>query len=443
MEDSRDDSGYFDKIGRNSRKQSMDAEAGVWSNHPPPTVDANNRPPLWAVTPPSQRSSTSSTDTQKHYHQQQLQQQQALWPVQSTSDMSLVSLGEASTAVNSNALWPIHQDIHQHQQEQPSFWAVPPKQYPEETLTTSQSLWAIPPSTNQSNNVSANPSVNHYPNNTATSNTLTSSVSLWAVAPTNISAPTPSPSLWAIAPQQVKKAESSPNVPTTTSPVQQFGSENLNLHPSISAKTYMNSPPKKRGVQFSVSLEQGEEAEPESAASNGSAPIIEEGVESISLSDPPAAGLSIDTAPLLHHRNSTPISSPSGANDQDEGNWAERPSVEKLYKDIDKYLPGHDLDKEIIVEPSMGSTQTTTATLVTALPPGRRLQGHKKSIRNVAHEAHRNWRNAVNVIRANNLLRRRSTKMWHRTVEQVKPGMKANIQSDDLKPSKSKLFFLI
>lgn len=446
LEDCRDDSGYFDKMGgRTSRKQSMDADAGVWSNHPPPAVDANNRPHVWAATPPSQRSSTSSTDTQKHHYQQQLllqqqqqQQQQGPWPVQSHSDMSLVSLsnggGESSTT-----LWPVHQEIPQQQQE--PLWSGPPKQYhQEETLTTSQSLWAIPPSNNNNNhhhhNVSVNHSFNQYPNNTATSNTLTSSVSLWAVAPNNVSAPTPSPSLWAIAPQ-VKKAESAPIVPTTSSsPVQQFGSENLNLHPSISAKTHMNaSPPKKqpaRGVQFS---EQGEESSD-----------MEEGVENLSFSDPPS--LSIDTrtsSPPLHHRHSTPISSPSGPSQNDtaeEGNWAERPSVEKLYKDIDKYLPGHDLDKEIIVEPTHAN-QTTQATLVTALPPGRKLQGHKKSIRNVANEAHRNWKNAVNVIRANNLIRRRSTKMWHRTVEQVKPGMKAHLQSDNnLKPSKSKCLYI-
>ncbi|KAG2235652.1 hypothetical protein INT48_008528 [Thamnidium elegans] len=391
LEDSREDSGYFE---RTSRKQSIDADTSPWSLHPVPTVDANNRPHVWAVTPPSQRSSTSSTDTQN----------------------SDVGLSDPNTA-----LWPVHQEVPA---QEPSLWSVPPKNYHEEPLTTSQSLWAIPPSStttsNQHSITSPNASVNQYPNNTATSNTLTSSVSLWAVAPTNLSAPTPSPSLWAIVPQ-IKKAESSPTVPTTTSPVRQFGSENLNLHPSISAKTH--SPPKKRGVQFSE-----QQQTEESDAS------LEEGIESVSLSDPPSE-LSIDTAPTLHHRNSTPITSPSGLNDHEEENWAERPSVEKLYKDIDKYLPGHDLDKEIIVEPT-STNQTTQATLVTALPPGRKLQGHKKSIRNVANEAHRNWRNAVNVIRANNLLRRRSTKMWHRTVEQVKPGMKANLQTDDLKPSK-------
>ncbi|KAK4522027.1 uncharacterized protein ATC70_004566 [Mucor velutinosus] len=461
MEDSRDDSGYFDKTA--SRKHSMDADAGIWSTQPYPAaninnttnMDANSRTPY--ITPQSQRSSTSSTNDKSH-----------LWPVQSTSDMSLgSSLGDATTAVNSvnpNTLWPVHQDQplppppQQQQQHTPSFWAVPPKQHPEETITTSQSLWAIPPSNQRTMSDStcdlksaAAPALNKPVNN----NTLTSSVSLWAVAPSTVSAPTPSPSLWAIAPQQQKAA--SPPPPSSQqqeetnppeSPVQQFGSENLNLHPSISAKTY--SPPmNKRGVQFTTEVD--EDSEPHSAASTASAPALEEGIESISLSDPPLAHhhsqqqLSIDTSSsstiVGEH---SPISSPS-VQAEDEENWAERPSVERLYKDIDKYLPGHDLDKEIIVEPSTTATIVTAtqaptgATIVATLPPGRRLGGHKKSIRNVAHEAHRNWRNAVNVIRANNLIRRRSTKMWHRAVEQVKPGMKANLQSSDSKPKSKKL----
>jgi hypothetical protein len=466
MEDSRDDSGYFDKTA--SRKHSIDADAGNWSTHPYPatnninnnnnttTMDVNNRTPY--ITPQSQRSSTSSTNDKSH-----------LWPVQSTSDMSLgSSLGDATTAVNSvnpNGLWSVHQEQQQQQQHTPSFWAVPPKQHHEETLTTSQSLWAIPPSNQRAMNnstydlkLAAAPALNKPVNN----NTLTSSVSLWAVAPSNVSAPTPSPSLWAVAPSNVSAPTPSPSLwavapqqkqtpppsqqddsNNSNSPIQQFGSENLNLHPSISAKTY-SPPTNKRGVQFTTDID--EDLEPHSAASTASAPALEEGIESISLSDPSLAHhhsqqqLSIDTTSTAVGDQS-PVSSPSVQPEDDE-NWAERPSVERLYKDIDKYLPGHDLDKEIIVEPSTTATTVTAtqaptgATIVAALPPGRRLGGHKKSIRNVAHEAHRNWRNAVNVIRANNLIRRRSTKMWHRAVEQVKPGMKANIQPSDNKPSK-------
>ncbi|CEP11976.1 hypothetical protein [Parasitella parasitica] len=456
MEDSRDDSGYFDKSA--SRKHSIDADAGVWSVHPYPAsnsstnnnttnLDVNNRTPY--ITPQSQRSSTSSTNDKSH-----------LWPVHSTSDMSLgSSLGDATTAVNSvnpNALWPVHQDQtppvpqQQQPQQQTSFWAVPPKKHHEETLTTSQSLWAIPPSNQRTMSDStydlksaAAPALNKPVNNS----TLTTSVSLWAVAPTNVSAPTPSPSLWAIAPQQQHEIPPSKEYPSdSNAPIQQFSSENLNLHPSISAKTHSPSS-QTQGLQFSI--ENDESPEPRSASSTFTAPVLENGVDNLSLSDSPLPHhhsqqqLSIDTSTTLVGDQS-PASSPSVPPDDDE-NWAERPSIERLYKDIDKYLPGHDLDKEIIVEPSNTANTTTAtqaptgATIVDALPPGRRLGGHKKSIRNVVHEAHRNWRNAVNVIRANNLIRRRSTKMWHRAVEQVKPGMKANIQPGDNKPKSKKL----
>jgi hypothetical protein len=449
MEDSRDDSGYFDKM---SRKPSMDADAAVWPTHPPLTVDTNNRTPLWAVTPQSQRSSTSSTETQQkqqqqqqqYVYQQQQKQQNGLWPVQSTSDLSLgSSLGE--TIVNSNGLWPVHQDMPQLQPTtptpMPSLWAVPPKQpqKQEETITTSQSLWAIPPSNRSSATL-----VDSSFESKATPTTITSSVSLWAVSPSNVpAAPTPTPSLWAIAPQQPQQP---PQETDASSPeAQQFGSENLNLHPSISGKIYSTPQPKQqRGVQFSPMIEQDHNGN-DDASSTASAPTLEEGIEGISLTDPSPklshhhSALHIDTTAHAIDDSRSPIPSPSTTivDSSDEENWAERPSVERLYKDIDKYLPGHDLDKEIIVEPVQTPAVTpSNPTMVAALPPGRRLGGHKKSIRNVAHEAHRNWRNAVNVIRANNLIRRRSTKMWHRNVEQVKPGMKADIQTSDTKPSK-------
>ncbi|KAI7875134.1 Pkinase-domain-containing protein, partial [Lichtheimia hyalospora FSU 10163] len=109
----------------------------------------------------------------------------------------------------------------------------------------------------------------------------------------------------------------------------------------------------------------------------------------------------------------SPISTSHETSEHDDETWGERPSIEQLYRDIDKYLPGHDLDKEIFIDTSNGAAGA----------------GHKKSIRVVANEAHRNWRQAMNVIRVNHLLRRRSTKMWGRKVEQVKPGMIIEEQS--------------
>ncbi|ORX61370.1 Pkinase-domain-containing protein [Hesseltinella vesiculosa] len=130
--------------------------------------------------------------------------------------------------------------------------------------------------------------------------------------------------------------------------------------------------------------------------------------------------------PLSSSDNGSPTFSPSHellTDTEIEDNWAERPSIERLYRDIDKYLPGHDLDKEIMLDDQAG-TSTTPAVAAAPTPPPltRKLQGHKKSIRVVANEAHRNWKQAVNVIRVNNILRRRSTKMWGHRVQQVKPG---------------------
>lgn len=111
--------------------------------------------------------------------------------------------------------------------------------------------------------------------------------------------------------------------------------------------------------------------------------------------------------------------------------FGERPSVEKLYRDIDKYLPGHDLDKEILVEP------TQPATVISPVI-SRRLLGHRQSVRVVAKQAHQRWKQATNnVIMVNSLLRRKSTKMWGRAVERVKPGEeRCIIAADTLTPTK-------
>ncbi|KAI9316284.1 hypothetical protein BX666DRAFT_1949117 [Dichotomocladium elegans] len=160
--------------------------------------------------------------------------------------------------------------------------------------------------------------------------------------------------------------------------------------------------------------------------------------------------------------------------DQEEETWGERPSIEQLYRDIDKYLPGHDLDKEIFIEPSAAaagaampatsagerqqvqgepvvpiqsmapaqeredqdeaqeidqeqeeqvkSVESDRPPLVGTTGLSRRPLGYRKSIRVVAKEAHKNWRHSQNASRGG-MVRRRSTKMWDRTVEQVKPGM--------------------
>ncbi|CAO3678438.1 unnamed protein product [Rhizopus stolonifer] len=112
--------------------------------------------------------------------------------------------------------------------------------------------------------------------------------------------------------------------------------------------------------------------------------------------------------------------SPIGSHKSEE--FGERPSVERLYSDIDRYLPGHDLDQEILIE--------NTAP--------KRLLGHKPSVRVVAKEAHRRWKSRHV---GDSLLRRKSTKMWGSKVERVKPGEENRIVASD-RPVPTKMQWL-
>ncbi|KAI8333157.1 hypothetical protein BC941DRAFT_435237 [Chlamydoabsidia padenii] len=96
----------------------------------------------------------------------------------------------------------------------------------------------------------------------------------------------------------------------------------------------------------------------------------------------------------------------------DDNVWQERPSIEQLYMDIDKYLPDHDLDKEIEVE------RPPTPRSAEALAK----MNKRVSIRAVATNAHLTWRQSLNSIQLNQMMRRRSTKLWGHTLRQVKPG---------------------
>jgi hypothetical protein len=146
-------------------------------------------------------------------------------------------------------------------------------------------------------------------------------------------------------------------------------------------------------------------------------------IEGISLHDPPTPRFD-----NTDDRKSTQSS------DADEDMFGERPSVEKLYKNIDRYLPGHDLDKEIIVQPTVDQQQPHVA--------GKRPLGYRQSVRIVAKQAHNRWKQAVKIIQMNQVLRRKSTKMWDRKVERVKPGDEVSIASPD-KPRKSFIFILL
>ncbi|KAI8090997.1 kinase-like domain-containing protein [Gilbertella persicaria] len=138
-------------------------------------------------------------------------------------------------------------------------------------------------------------------------------------------------------------------------------------------------------------------------------PSIECAFEGVSLYDPPTP---IHDQPSHDFIQQTTlvVESPPSPTDSERPSEAivgERPSFERLYQDIDKYLPQHDVDKEIIQQKQ----------------PSRRLLGHRPSVRIVANEAHRRWKHLPKSI-----CRRKSTKMWDRLIERVKPGEENRIE---------------
>ncbi|KAG1642832.1 hypothetical protein G6F44_004434 [Rhizopus delemar] len=462
----------------NGQQHHESDEEAHTSNSGQQQQEAKQGASLWAVPPNKQQQETTAT-------------QVSLWAIPPKNGQGIKS--EAS-------LWAVPpNNDHQHEEKKPptiSLWAIPPSNKPpqkEEPKAPAASLWAVPPSSEQQQEEAKAPAASLWavsPNSGVQEENVKTTASLWAVPPNNNQqsveenlvsdhatsasrSDEPSTNLWAVPPKAPSKSSStssnvesncsantsstrtaavppsipSPSLwavaPSVTNETQQFSAENIDLHPSISNKTdhegsgedhrhsEEQQKPPQHAVRFLSEQDLESDRSRESITTVASAPphTLEESMEHMDLNKN-NNGLRVNTA----DRSTSPISptSPSSAfvDGCEDDNWAERPSVERLYKNIDKYLPGHDLDKEIIEEP-------TPAVMVNALPPGRKLQGHKKSIRNVANEAHRNWRNVITVVRANNLIRRKNTKMWHRAVEQVKPGMKTNDQqSGDLPKSK-------
>lgn len=257
-------------------------------------------------------------------------------------------------------------------------------------------------------------------------------VPLWHVPPsitTTAIEPTKPVSLWHIQPN-VATSTAAVTTTTTTTPSSETESKPVSLwhvQPSVSSSTTTTS--------TSHLWPTGDQR-------------TELSVEGISLYDPPTP--INDKAPECDFSTTSVVDTPPSPIGSDKTQKSEstttddtvmvgeRPSVEKLYRDIDKYLPGHDLDTEILVESTPATSGTTTPATATAspaaaIPPvvSRRLLGHRQSVRVVAKQAHQRWKQATNnVIMVNHLLRRKSTKMWDRQVERVKPGQERNIITD-------------
>ena len=141
-----------------------------------------------------------------------------------------------------------------------------------------------------------------------------------------------------------------------------------------------------------------------------------------------------DTPPASHLLNSTLASNqPPAASarpgstfiDADGDCWAPRPPPENIYDRLDQFFSKHDLDKPVI-EAVSGDTSPTTAEPA-ILPPNpvndskARIRG-KKSIRIVVEE-HKKRIDRTSMADpaafANNILRKRNTKLWGSKLEEL------------------------
>lgn len=107
-----------------------------------------------------------------------------------------------------------------------------------------------------------------------------------------------------------------------------------------------------------------------------------------------------------------------------------------MYRRLDTFFPDHDLDKPVIDTTSGGTSPTTAEPTVVPQPaPADKRSRHKKSIRVVAEEhkqkmIDRSSRILSTTAAANNMLRKRSTKLWGSRLEEVTPGqIKAGLAS--------------
>lgn len=151
---------------------------------------------------------------------------------------------------------------------------------------------------------------------------------------------------------------------------------------------------------------------------DGSKPSSSKLMVNTSLHPPPALH-----APTSTGSGSKPPVSPSHRKSffaQNTETWAFRPPPEDMYNHMEDFFPDHDLDKPVIdTAPSGGSSPTVEQQVPpppsfpppSFSPPAR---PKKKSIRAAAHE-----RASKITASAQNMIRKRSTKLWGSRVEEV------------------------
>jgi hypothetical protein len=125
--------------------------------------------------------------------------------------------------------------------------------------------------------------------------------------------------------------------------------------------------------------------------------------------------------------------------------WAVRPSVDRVYDNLEKYFPNHDLDKPIVeagvISPTTPSAIPNSLAAAIDPPPAQKFK-HKKSIRLIAQDRKRFLQKAETVNKVvtesvTSLLRRKSTRLWGTRTEEVKVGKGANSQISTINESPS------
>lgn len=111
--------------------------------------------------------------------------------------------------------------------------------------------------------------------------------------------------------------------------------------------------------------------------------------------------------------------------------WSMRPSADSVYENLQSFFPDHDLDKPMIVDAEALPRVHQSSDFQTSPGPQRRM----KSIRIVAKEAseaRKKFKSISYGIRAANLLRRRSTKVWgQKAVEVLSTQSKLSCEESD------------
>ncbi|KAH9487024.1 MAP kinase kinase kinase mkh1 [Psilocybe cubensis] len=130
--------------------------------------------------------------------------------------------------------------------------------------------------------------------------------------------------------------------------------------------------------------------------------------------------------------------------DPEGDNWAPRPPPENIYEHLEKFFPTHDLDKPVI-EATSGDTSPTNAEPAAALPPPVQIDERakiraKKSIRIVAQEHKKRidrTSRATDTSRVDNMMRKRSTKLWGSKLEEVTTAQGRSVNTNSIPESPS------